>query len=94
MHLLPRQCSNKYFFSHSRTTNELQKKPIPQEAILDESEKENLIPIQSHPIIDPKEPGAYEKIRQRNIAELEKLFRDLKISQMKTEISHTSGKLK
>ena len=42
------------------------------------------------PTIDPKEPGAYEMIRQKNIAEREKLFRDLKISQMKTGISHTS----
>lgn len=29
----------------------------------------------------------YEKIRQRNIAEREKLFQELKISQMKAEVS-------
>ena len=39
--------------------------------------------LQKQPTIDPKEPGAYEKIRERNIAEREKLFRDLKISEMK-----------
>ena len=37
----------------------------------------------SLPAIDPKEPGAYEKLRQRNIDEREKLLRDLNISQLK-----------
>ena len=47
-------------------------------------------PVEDPTFIDPKEPGAYEKIRQKNIAEREKLFQELKISQMKTGISHTS----
>ena len=47
-------------------------------------------PVEDATLIDPKEPGAYEKIRQRNIAEREKRFCDLKISQMKTGISNTS----
>ena len=46
--------------------------------------------VEDPTFIDPKEPGAYEKIRERNIAEREKLFQELKISQMKTGISHTS----
>ena len=46
--------------------------------------------VEDPTFIDPKEPGAYEKIRQRNIEERERLFQDLKISQMKTGISHTS----
>ena len=48
-------------------------KPNSQEIILDMSDE---------PAIDPKDPKAYEKLRQRNIAEREKLFRDLKISQL------------
>merc|ERR1712080_802371 len=44
--------------------------------------------------IDPNDPRAYEKLRRRNIAEREKLFRDLKISQMKAGISNNSKKLK
>ena len=62
-------------FSNSSTTDGQEHPPI--------------VPINQpveDPFIDPKEPGAYEKF----IAEREKLFRELKISQMKTGISHTS----
>ena len=51
-------------------------KPNSQEIILDMSDE-------CLPAIDPKDPRAYEKLRQRNIAEREKLFRDLKISQLR-----------
>ena len=49
----------------------------------DEQQENSNSEIERLPTIDPKEPGAYEKLRQRNIAEREKLFRDLKISQLK-----------
>ena len=65
------------FFSNSRTTD--------GPAIYLVSKPED-----NPTFIDPKESGAYEKIRQRNIDEWERLFKDLKISQMKTGISHTS----
>ena len=43
----------------------------------DGQEHPPIVPINQpveDPFIDPKEPGAYEKIRQRNIAEREKPF--------------------
>ena len=60
-------------FSNSSTTVEHE-----QSTIL-----ANNKPVEDPTFIDPKEPGAYEKIRQRNIKEREKLFLELKISQLK-----------
>ena len=67
-------------FSNSSTTDEQEHPPI---VPINQ-------PVEDPTFIDPKEPGAYEKIREWNIAGREKLFRDLKISQMKAGTSNIS----
>ena len=71
-----------------------QETQLRNEETTDGQEHSAIVPVnkpEDNPtFIDPKEPGAYEKIRQRNIDERERLFKDLKISQMKTGIAHTS----
>ena len=61
--------------------------PDTQETILDESKNQkelsNSETDENTDLESDDEMCAYEKLRMRNIAEREKLFHDLKISQMK-----------
>ena len=77
--------SNFYFLFHCRGTDESKNRFSTQSPITDQS-------FQQEPSNDDEKTGdlesdddmcAYEKLRMRNIAEREKLFRDLKISEMK-----------
>ena len=81
---------NEKIFNQPKSSGEL------DSSTTDAQEPSPIVPInksvEDPTFIDPKEPGAYEKIRQKNIAEREKLFHDLKISQMKTGISHHTSK--
>ena len=64
----------KFLYSSLRTDTNAS----PPETSLDMSDDKNTSELESD-----DEMCAYEKLRMRNIAEREKLFRDLKISQMK-----------
>ena len=48
--------------------------------------------LQKHPTINPEEPGAFEKICQRNINERNHLLRDLNISKIKAGMCYNSIK--